>query len=182
MKKEDKSLLITSLVEKLNEYAHFYVVDLTGLDSETTSKLRAASFKSEIKLVMVKNTLFKKALLKKGEEVGIDFAPICGTDDRGVLKGTTAVMFCNTANAPAKLIKEFAKDNKDMPALKGAFAEECFYGPSQLEELIHIKSKNELIAEVVSLLESPMQNVLGCLNSAANTIHGVLDTLAEKGE
>jgi len=175
MKKEDKSLLINSLVDTLSTYAHFYVVDLTGLDSTTTSDLRRACFKQDIKLVMVKNTLFRKAIEAKYE--GVDFSAI-----NGVLKGTSGIMFCNTANVPGKLLKDFGKKHNDMPALKGAYAEESFFSGNQLAELIALKSKNELIADVVSLLGSPINNVLGCLDSAANTIHGVLDTLEKKGE
>lgn len=174
MKKEDKSLLIDSLVETLKNYSHFYLVDMTGLDSSTTSALRRKCFGSEVKLQMVKNTLFEKAL----ERLDNDFSPLAEC-----LKGTTGLMLCNTANVPAKLIKEFAKDHNDKPALKGAYAEESFYvGADQLDALVAIKSKNELIAEVVSLLEAPTMNVLSALDSAPNTIHGVLDTLAERAE
>ena len=174
MKKEDKSLLIDSLVETLKNYSHFYLVDMTGLDSSTTSALRRECFGSEVKLQMVKNTLFEKAL----ERLDNDFSTLAEC-----LKGTTGLMLCNTANVPAKLIKEFAKDHNDKPALKGAYAEESFYvGADQLDTLVAIKSKNELIAEVVSLLEAPTMNVLSALDSAPNTIHGVLDTLAERAE
>ena len=117
MKKEDKSLLIDSLVETLKNYSHFYLVDMTGLDSSTTSALRRKCFGSEVKLQMVKNTLFEKAL----ERLDNDFSPLAEC-----LKGTTGLMLCNTANVPAKLIKEFAKDHNDKPALKGAYAEESF--------------------------------------------------------
>lgn len=174
MKKEDKSLLIDGLVETLNGYSHFYLVDMTGLDSSTTSALRRKCFGSEVKLQVVKNTLLEKAL----ERLENDFSPLSVC-----LKGTTGLMLCNTANVPAKLIKEFAKDHNDKPALKGAYAEESFYvGADQLDTLVAIKSKNELIAEVVSLLEAPTMNVLSALDSAPNTIHGVLDTLAERAE
>ncbi len=172
MKKEDKGLLIDSLVETLNSYAHFYVVDMTALDSATTSALRRECFKSEIKLQVVKNTLFEKALDKKEG----DFSALAS-----VLKGTTGIMFCNTANVPAKLIKSFGKTNNDMPSLKGAYAEESLYvGAENLDALCAIKSKNELIAEVVSMLEGPTQSVLSALESGANTIFGVLDTIEEK--
>lgn len=171
MKKEDKSLLIDSLVETLNAYPHFYLVDMTALDSAATSALRRECFKSEVKLQVVKNTLFEKALGKlEGDYSAFD---VC-------LKGTTGVMFCNTANVPAKLIKSFSKDHNGMPALKGAYAEESLYvGAENLDALCAIKSKNELIAEVVSMLESPIQGIISALDGGT-TIHGLLDAIEEK--
>ena len=174
MKKEDKALVINSLVETLQNYPHFYVVDMTSLNSEVTSNLRRECFKNEIKLQVVKNTLFEKAL----EKVEGDFDAL-----KPVLAGPTGVMFCNVANVPAKMLKKFGKANGGMPALKAAYAEESTYvGAEQLDALCAIKSKNELIAEVVAALEGQIQGVLGALESGANTIHGVLDTLAERGE
>ena len=144
MKKEVKDTIIVELGEKLKEYSHFYLVNLTGLDAEKTSDLRRKCFKNDIKMVVVKNALLHKAF----EASDIDFEPLYGC-----LKGNTAVMFCQTANAPAKLIKKFAKGHNDMPGLKAAYAEESVYvGADQLDALCAIKSKNELIAEVVSAL------------------------------
>lgn len=174
MKKEDKSLLISNLTETLKTYPHFYLVDLTALDSQTTSDLRRECFKQKVKLVMIKNTLFEKAL---GNIEG-DFSQLSP-----ILKGTTGVMFTEVANVPGKLIKAFAKKYNGVPALKGAYAEESIYvGADQLDALATIKSKNELIAEVVAMLESPIQGVISALDSGANTIHGVLETLEERGE
>ena len=174
MKKEDKSLIIDSLVEQLNNYPHFYLVDMSSLDSTVTSNLRRECFKNEIKLQVVKNTLLEKALDKKEG----DFSAITEA-----LAGPTGIMFCNVANVPAKMLKKFNKANKDMPALKAAYAEESVYvGANQLDALCAIKSKNELIAEVVAALEGQIKGVIGALDSGASTIHGVLDTLAEKGE
>ena len=174
MKKEDKSLIIDSLVEQLNNYPHFYLVDMSSLDSTVTSNLRRECFKNEIKLQVVKNTLLEKALDKKEG----DFSAITE-----VLAGPTGIMFCNVANVPAKMLKKFNKANKDMPALKAAYAEESVYvGANQLDALCAIKSKNELIAEVVAALDGQVQGVLGALESGASTIYGVLDTIAEKGE
>ena len=116
MRKEDKGNIIAQLGEVLNEYAHFYLVDVTGLNAATTSAMRRKCFQSEIKMVVVKNTLLHKAL----EAAETDYTPLYDC-----LKGTTAVLFANTANAPAKLLKDFAKDG--MPALKAAYAEEGFY-------------------------------------------------------
>lgn len=170
MKKEDKVLNIEKLEALIDEYAHFYVTDIAGLNAEKTSALRRTCYAKEIKLVMVKNNLFCKAL----ENKGIDYAPIASA-----FKGTSAIMFCNTGNVPAKLIK----DTKDeVPSLKAAYVEECFYGADQLEVLTSIKSKNELIADIVALLQSPAKNVISALQSGANTIHGVLKTLGEKAE
>ena len=173
MKKEDKALLIDSLVETLNSYPHFYVVDVTALDSTTTSALRRECFKNEIKLQVVKNTLFIKALERKGGEEFDALKPI--------LKNTTGIMFCQTANVPAKMIKSFAKDHGDMPALKGAYAEEsCYIGADQLSTLAAIKSKNELIADVIAALEGPTNSVLSALD-AGTTVHGLLDAIEKKG-
>lgn len=172
MRKEDKGNIIAQLGEVLKEYAHFYLVDVTGMNAASTSALRRKCFQSEIKMVVVKNTLLHKAL----EAAEVDYAPLYGC-----LKGTTAVLFTNTANAPAKLLKDFAKDG--IPALKAAYAEEGFYvGADQLDALTAIKSKNEVIAEIVALLQSPAKNVLSALQSGGNTIHGVLKTLGERPE
>jgi large subunit ribosomal protein L10 len=171
MKKEDKSLLIESLASTLKEYPHFYLVDVTGLNSETTSNLRRECFKNDVKLQVVKNTLFEKAL----EKVEGDFSALTSC-----MKGNTGVMFCNTANVPAKLIKKFGKSNNGMPALKGAYAEESIYvGADQLDALCAIKSKFELIAEVISTLEGPINSVLSQLDGGT-TIHGLLDAIEEK--
>ncbi len=171
MKKEDKSLLIEQLTQTLSEYSHFYLVDVSALDSAATSSLRRECFKNEIKLQVVKNTLFEKALEKSDGDFSA-FAP--------TLKGTTGIMFCNTANVPAKLIKKFAKDHNDKPALKAAYAEESIYvGAENLDALCAIKSKNELIAEVVAALEGPIKGVVSALDGGT-TIHGLLDAIEEK--
>ena len=172
MKKELKDTIIVELGQKLKEYPHFYLVDLTGLNAEKTSDLRRKCFKSEIKLEVVKNTLLQKAL----EASGVDFSPLYDC-----LKGNTAVMFTTTANVPAKLLKEYKKEG--IPALKAAYAEESiFVGADRLEELAALKSKNELLADVVALLQSPAKNVVSALQSGANTIHGALKTLGERPE
>ncbi len=172
MKKEVKDTIIVDLGEKLKEYAHFYLVDVTGLNAEATSKLRRQCFKHEIKMVVVKNTLLRKAL----EASEKDFEPLYDS-----LVGSTAVMFAQTANVPAKLLKEYDKEN--YPALKAAYAEEGMYiGADKLVELAALKSKNEVIAEIVTLLQSPAKNVVSALQSGANTIHGVLKTLGERPE
>ena len=171
MRKEVKDTIITELGEKLKEYPHFYLVDVTGLNAGATSDLRRKCFKNEIKMVVVKNTLLHKAF----EASDIDFEPLYG-----ILKGSTAVMFTKTANVPAKLLKDYTKQG--IPALKGAYAEESFFvGADKLEELASIKSKNELIANVVALLQSPIKNVISGLN-AGGKIHGLLDAIAERNQ
>ena len=170
MRKEVKDTIIHELGEKLKQYPHFYLVDVSGLNAEATADLRRKCFKQEIKMVVVKNTLLHKAL----EASEIDFEPIYSA-----LKGSTAVWFTKTANVPAKLLKEYTKAG--IPALKAAYAEESiFIGANRLEELASIKSKNELIADVVAMLQGPAQGVISALESGANTIHGVLKTLEER--
>lgn len=171
MKKEDKVKKIDEIGGIIKEYSHFYLVDVTAMNAAATSAMRAKCFKQDIKMLVVKNTLLEKAF----DALEVDFSPLYPC-----LKGTTALLLCNTANAPAKLIKEVAAKGT-IPALKGAYAEESFYvGADQLENLINIKSKNELIAEVVALLQSPIKNVVSALQSGGNTIHGVLKTLGER--
>jgi len=172
MKKEVKDTIIVELGEKLKQYPHFYMVDVSGLNAEQTSDLRRKCFKQEVKMIVVKNKLLHKAF----EASDVDYEPLYGC-----LKGSTALMFTNTANGPAKLLKDYTKEG--IPALKGAYAEEGFYvGADKLDELVAIKSKNELIADVVALLQSPAKNVVSALQSGASTIHGVLKTLGERPE
>ena len=172
MKKELKDTVIVELGEKLKEYAHFYLVDLTGLNAQQTSDLRRECFKKEIKLTVVKNNLLIKAM----DAAETDYSPLYSS-----LKGNTAIMFCNTANVPGKLLKEYKKKKMEIPALKAAYAEQSFFTADQIEVLAALKSKNELIAEVVALLQSPIKNVVsGLQGSAGNKIHGLLKTLGER--
>ncbi len=174
MRKEDKVAIIAQLGETMQQYAHFYLVDVEGMNAASTSALRRKCFQNDIKMVLVKNTLMEKAL----DASDVDFSGLYGT-----LKGTTAVMFTNTANAPAKMIKELKSKKAVKPELKAAYAEEGIYvGAEQLDALCSIKSKNEVIAEIVALLQSPAKNVLSALQSGQNTIHGVLKTLGERAE
>ena len=174
MKKEVKDTIIVDLGNKMKEYPHFYLVDIAGLNAEATSSLRRKCFKNEIKLVVVKNTLLHKAF----ETSDIDFSELYGT-----LKGSTAVMFTTTANVPAKLLKDKDIVKAGVPSLKAAYAEEGFYvGADKLNELASIKSKSEVIADIVALLQSPAKNVVSALQSGAGTIHGVLQTLSKRPE
>jgi len=171
MKRSDKETIIDSLTEQINSYNHFYLADISDLDATVTSNLRRTCFKQDVKLVVTKNTLLRKAFENSDKEV---------QELYDVLKGNTSVMFTETANIPAKLIKDFHKKH-GRPVFKGAYVEESVYiGESQIEVLVAVKSKNELIADVVALLKSPMTNLLSQLQSGGNTIHGVLQTLGEK--
>ena len=177
MKKEDKTAIIALLGEQLEQYSHFYITNIEGLNAEKTSALRRECFKQDVKLLVAKNTLLQKALEAKGIDEAIFAA----------LKGNTALMLSNTGNAPAKLIKEFTKKEKNKeeakPQLKAAYVEETVYvGVQNLDFLATIKSKNELIADLVALLQSPAKNVVSALQSGGTTIHGVLKTLGERAE
>ena len=173
MRKENKAQIIESMAAQLKETPNFYVTDVEGLNAEATTKLRRACFEKNIKLVVVKNTFFYKAL--EMNQVA-DFQQF-----ESVLKGSTAVMFCNTANAPAKLIKEFGID-MGKPALKGAMVQECAYiGADNLETLVNIKSREELIGDIIGLLQSPAKNVISALTSqGGGKIAGIVKTLSEK--
>ncbi len=171
MRKEDKSTIIEQIAATVKEYSCFYLTETTSLNAEKTSALRRACFKEGIKMMVVKNKLLMKAL----ESLEGDYTPL-----NPVMKGATTIMFSNVGNAPAKLIKEFSQKS-DLPALKAAYVEESFYiGADQLDALVAIKSKNELIADIVALLQSPAKNVISALQSGGNTIHGVLQTLSER--
>lgn len=172
MKKEEKSLIIQKIGEELKKYSCFYLVETTGLNAEDTSALRRECFNNDIKLLVVKNTLLHKAL----EAAEADYSELYSA-----LHGSTSIMFSNTGNAPAKLLKKVVKKNATLPALKAAYVEETVYlGADQLETLAHIKSKNELIADVVALLQSPAKNVVSALQSGGTKLHGILETLSKK--
>lgn len=172
MRREDKNVIIDQLSEQINQYPHFYLTDTSTLNAADTSNLRRKCFEKEVKLVVVKNTLLKKAL-EKCEKA--DFSPLFDS-----LVGSTSVMFAEVGNVPAKLIKEFRK-TKEKPVLKAAFVEESFYvGDNQINALASLKSKNELIADVIALLQSPAKKVISQLQSAPNTLAGVVKTLSER--
>jgi len=171
MRKEEKKKLIDSLTQQLTENNNFYLTDIATLNAEETSNLRRLSFKNGIQVVMVKNTLLRKAM----ENVDKDFSELYST-----LVGNTAIMFSESANAPAKMIKEFRK-KKTLPLIKGAYIEQMSYiGDEQIDFLVSIKSKDELIADIVALLQSPIKNVVSALQSGGNTLTGILKTLSEK--
>jgi large subunit ribosomal protein L10 len=177
MKKEDKGRIIEELTDLLKQYPHIYITDIETLNAAKTSKLRRQCFKEDVKLVMVKNTLLKRAM----EQVeGIDFSELYSA-----LKGNTAIMLANVANAPARLIKDFTKDLKKSeivkPTLKGAYVQEGFYTADDLEALATIKSREELVADVIALLQSPAKNVISALQSnGGQKIHRILEALEER--
>lgn len=174
MIKEDKGAIIELIAAIVKEYGNFYLTDIEALNAEKTSALRRECFKQNVKLVVVKNTLLKKAL----ETVEGDFSSL-----HTAMKGNTAVMFSNVANVPARLIKEFTKNSKGegKPQLKAAYVQESFYvGAEYLEALVNIKSKNELIGDVIAMLQSPAKNVISALQSGGQTLCGVLKTLEER--
>lgn len=173
MKKELKAQIIENIAAQLEETPSFYITDIEGLNAEVTTKLRRACFEKEIKLLVVKNTLFYKVIEQKGIENVEQFAD--------VLKGSSAIMFTNVANAPARLIKEFAKENQK-PLLKGAFVQDCAYiGAEHLETLVNIKSREELIGDIIGMLQAPAQNVISALQSqGGGKIAGIVKTLSEK--
>jgi large subunit ribosomal protein L10 len=171
MTREEKSQVIEELTAELANNANIYLTDISGLNAGTTSNLRRACFKAGVKLSVVKNTLLEKAMEASDRDFG---------DLPKVLKGNTSVMYSETGNVPAKLIKTFRKKS-DKPLLKGAFIEESVYiGDNQLDMLVDIKSKEELIGEIVGLLQSPAKNVISALKSGGGTIAGIIKTLSEK--
>ena len=171
MTREQKSIVIKDLTAQLGDSVNIYLADISGLDAGTTSNLRRACFKAGVKLAVVKNTLLAKAMDASDK----DFAEL-----PEVLKGNTAIMFSETGNAPAKVIKEFRKKS-EKPLLKGAFIEEAIYvGDDQLDNLVNIKSKEELVGDIIGLLQSPAKNVISALKSSGGTLAGIIKTLSEK--
>lgn len=171
MTREEKAVVIEDLTAQLAENANIYLADISGLDATATSNLRRACFKANIKLAVVKNTLLAKAMEASDKEFG---------ELPDVLKGNTSLMLSETGNAPAKLIKNFRKKS-DRPVLKGAFIEEAiFVGDENLETLVNIKSKEEVIGDIIGLLQSPAKNVISGLKSGGGKLAGILKTLSEK--
>jgi len=171
MTREEKSQVIDELTAQLAENTNIYLTDISGLDAATTSNLRRACFKSNVKLAVVKNTLLEKAMEASDKDFG---------DLPTTLKGNTSVMYSEAGNAPAKVIKAFRKKS-EKPLLKGAFIEEAVYiGDDLLDTLVDIKSREELIGEIVTLLQSPAKNVISALKSSGGTIAGIVKTLSER--
>ena len=173
MRKEDKGKIISGLVEEINSYPHFYITDTSGLNAADTYALRRLCHEKDVKLVVAKNTLLKRAL----DSANGNYEELYGS-----LKTPTAVMFSTEGATPAKLIKEFRKKRKlERPALKAAYVEESVYvGAEMLETLVAIKTKYELIGDVVALLQSPAKNVISALQSGGNILAGLVKTLQDK--
>ena len=171
MTREEKSVVIEELTAQLAENNNIYLADISGLDAGNTSDLRRACFKANVKLAVVKNTLLAKAMEASDKEFG---------ELSSVLKGNTSVMYAETGNAPAKVIKAFRKKS-DKPLLKGAFIEEAIYiGDEQLDALVDIKSREELIGDIIALLQSPAKNVVSALQSGGGKLAGIIKTLSER--
>ncbi|MDE5574015.1 MAG: 50S ribosomal protein L10 [Muribaculaceae bacterium] len=172
MKKEDKALIIEKIAATIKEYSCFYLAETAGLDAAETSDIRRACFKDDIKLMVVKNALLHKAL----ENLEGDFSELYP-----VLKGSTSILFSNTGNAPAKLLKKVAKKDAELPRFKAAYVEETVYvGENQLETLANLKSKNELSADILALLQSPAKNLVSALTSNGAKLAGCVETIANK--
>ncbi len=173
MKREDKQAIIDDLSEIIKKYPNFYITDTAGLTVQNTTKLRRLCFQKGVKMRVAKNSLIRKAMEKTGngyEEI------------YEALKGTSALLFSEGGNVPAKIIKEFRKTS-DRPILKGAYVETAiFLGDNQLDTLVKIKSKNELIADIIFLLQSPARNVISALQSSGGKLAGIVKTLSERPE
>ena len=171
MTRQEKHDAIENLKEALVGVKTLYLADIEGLDARQTNAVRRACFKENVKLQVVKNTLLAKAM----EASTHDFGELTG-----ILKGNTSLMFSETGNAPAKVIKNFRKKS-DLPILKGAFIEEAIYlGDDQIDALVAIKSKEELIGDIIMLLQSPAKNVVSALQSGGGKLSGILTTLSER--
>ena len=171
MTREEKSQVIQDLTAQLADTNTIYLADISGLDALTTSNLRRAAFKANVELAVIKNTLLAKAMEASDKDFG---------ELSDILKGNTSLLISEAGNAPAKLIKEFRKKS-DKPILKGAYVEEAVYvGDDQLDTLVNIRSREELIGDIVSLLQSPAKNVVSALQSGGGKLSGILKTLSEK--
>ncbi|MDT8415504.1 MAG: 50S ribosomal protein L10 [Flavobacteriaceae bacterium] len=171
MTREEKSAVIDQLTAQLEENNNIYFADISGLNALSTSNLRRACFKSNVKLEVVKNTLLAKAMEQSTKDFG---------DLASILKGNTSMMTADTSNVPAKVIKDFRK-NSDKPILKGAFIFEAIYiGDNQLDDLTKIKSKEELLGDIITLLQSPAKNVISALQSSGGKLAGIVKTLSER--
>jgi large subunit ribosomal protein L10 len=172
MRKEEKQEIVKALAEQIKSYGNFYITDTSDLTVASINGIRRKCFESGITVQVAKNTLIRKAL----EEAGVDSPELVG-----VLKGSSTLMFSTVGNAPAKLIKDLRKTS-DKPVLKGAYIDaSAFVGDNQLDALVSLKSKEELVGDIIALLQSPAKNVISGLKSGGNTIAGLVKTLQERG-
>jgi large subunit ribosomal protein L10 len=170
MNKEEKVKVVEELKGQLNDYKSIYLTDIAGLNSIQTSKLRRECFNSNVKLSVVKNTFLERAMSESDNDFG---------ELKDLLKGNTTIMLSEIGNSPAKVIKKFRKDG-DKPILKGAFVDEAIYiGDDQIEALFNLKSKEEVIGEIIGILQSPAKNVISALKSSSGKIAGLVKTLSE---
>ena len=171
MNREEKSVAINEIVEVLKSNQNIYLADISGLNALQSSSLRRMCFKAGVKLSVVKNTLLEKAMVSSNKDFG---------ELKDTLKGNTSIMIADSSSAPAKVIKNFRKKS-ERPILKGAMIEEDLYiGDDQLETLFAIKSKEELIGDIVMLLQSPAKNLVSALSSSGGRLSGILQTLSNK--
>ncbi|MDR1345572.1 MAG: 50S ribosomal protein L10 [Bacteroidales bacterium] len=171
MKVEQKSKIVDEIVKELADYAHVYVTDMSGFTVETVNQLRRLCFRRDIKLRVVKNTILKRAM----DQASIDYSELYPA-----LVGPTSIMLSNNGNSPARLVKEFRSKNKK-PLIKAAFIEEAtYFGDDQLELLCNLKSREELIGDIVGLLQSPARNVISALQSGGGKLAGIVKTLSER--
>ncbi len=174
MKKQEKYDVVAELTAHLNTSKCFYITDTSQLSAGKTNELRRVMFKGGVKMTVAKNTLIRKAL----ESTGVDYGQMYGS-----LKGSSSILFSEDFKAPAKIIKEFRKAGMDKPALKAAFVEnEIFIGDNQLDTLIALKTKDELVGDIIALLQSPAKNVISALKSSGGKLAGIVKTLSEKPE
>ncbi|MBS3806495.1 MAG: 50S ribosomal protein L10 [Bacteroidales bacterium] len=172
-RREEKEEIVNHLIEDIKNTSHFYLADISGLNAEETTELRRKCFENDLRLTVVKNTLLKRAL---------DAVEFSAEELEQALEGPTSLILTEKGNAPAKLIKEFRK-KKDKPLLKGAYVEESLYiGDDKLEDLSKIKSKEELLGDLILQLQSPMNDVISSLKSGNDILAGVVKTLSEKEE
>ena len=172
MRKEEKQEIVQALAEQIKSFGNFYIADTADLTVEKINGIRRKCFEQGIIMQVAKNTLIEKALIEAGVE---------SEEIAGVLKGASTILFSEVGNAPAKLIKQLRKEG-DKPVLKAAYIQEtAFIGDNQLDALVNLKSKNELIADVIAALQSPAKNVISALQSGGNTVSGLLKALEQRG-
>ena len=171
MNKEEKVIAVEELKGQLADYKSIYLTDIAGLNALETSKLRRECFNSNVKLSVVKNTFLERAMSESENDFG---------ELKELLKGNTTIMLSTIGNSPAKVIKKFRKDG-DKPILKAAFVDEAIYiGDEHIDALFNLKSKEEVIGEIITLLQSPAKNVISALKSSSGKIAGLVKTLSEK--
>jgi len=173
MNKEEKHELVLALTEQMKEYGNFYITDTSNLTVAKINNIRRKCFESDITIRVAKNSLIKKAM----EAAGGDY-----TEMYDVLKGSSSILFSKSATAPAKLIKQLRKSGSEKPIIKAAYIDSAiFIGDSQLDTLINLKSKEQLVGEIIGLLQSPAKNVISALQSGGNKLAGIVKTLQERG-